>query len=316
MLSKTMNKSAQCLSPLINLWEKNILSMYGSEKPEYSPIFVVGAPRTGSTILYQTITNSLDVSYIDNLSCVFHRNLFFGMWLSDKLFKNKPHNCFKSIHGNTWKTGGFHAPSECGQFWYRWLPKDHHFIGYDEITDNMVAEIRQNIFAILNYFDRPFVIKNLNVGQRLRLIYKVCPDAKIIWVRRNPEDVIYSILSIRRKLGISSNEWWSIMPSNYKDLLKLDEVEMVVKGVYFIERQINEDIKLFGNGQVHQIYYEEFCKNARKDLHFLEKAWNMKKRSNFELPKLHANSRKSFIEGKIKEQIHQLVSNLDWNFDE
>ncbi len=77
-------------------WEKNKIEKYGNQPLKHPPIFIIGAPRTGSTILYQTLTNKLDILYIDNLVDKFHRNLFFGFWLSSKLYKHKPHNCFTS----------------------------------------------------------------------------------------------------------------------------------------------------------------------------------------------------------------------------
>ena len=85
------------------------------------PVFIIGAPRTGSTFLYQSITNSLDVAYIDNLVELFYDSFCAGFFISKALYGNKPHNNFVSYHGNTRRLGGLHAPSECGAFWYRWL---------------------------------------------------------------------------------------------------------------------------------------------------------------------------------------------------
>ena len=65
------------ISPLISLWEQKYFLKYRDFKPKYQPIFIIGAPRTGSTILYQTITNQLDVLYIDNMICALNKNLFF-----------------------------------------------------------------------------------------------------------------------------------------------------------------------------------------------------------------------------------------------
>ena len=178
-----ISKFFSLVSPLIKVWEDKQIKKYASMPLKHQPVFIIGAPRTGSTILYQTITNQLDVLYIDNLVCHFYRNIFFGFWLSNKLFKQKAHNCFKSNHGNT-SSCGLHAPSECGGFWYRWLPNDRHFIDYDDITDEMVEQIREEITAVINYFDKPLVFKNLNAGQRLRLLQRCFPEAKFIFTKR------------------------------------------------------------------------------------------------------------------------------------
>ena len=49
------------ISPVINIWEKKYLNLYGNQKLKHQPIFIIGAPRTGSTIFYQTLTNQLNV---------------------------------------------------------------------------------------------------------------------------------------------------------------------------------------------------------------------------------------------------------------
>lgn len=316
MITKILNHSLRALNPIISIWENKKLEQYSQINPKHAPIFIIGAPRTGSTILYQSITNYFNVSYIDNLSCLFHRNLFFGMKLSNKIYKDKPHNCFKSIHGNTMKTGGLHAPSECGEFWYRWLPKDHHFIDYDEITEDMVEDIRKNIFAILNYYDRPFVFKNLNAGQRLRLIHKVYPDSKFIWIRRNPVNTTYSMLKSRKKHGTPKSEWRSIKPYNYKDLLKIeDEIEMVTKGVYYLERQIHTDLQLFQENQVRILNYKSVGKLINKKFKSLDSFIGTDKRANLTTGKWFQKRKGGFPEDTdIKKSIEKVVNNLDWEF--
>ena len=109
-------------SPLISIFEKSKINKYGAKTSKIPPIFIVGAPRTGSTIVYQLITQYFDTIYFNNLVHLARENTYFGFWLSNKFFKENPHNSFKSNHGDT-LTGGLHAPSEGGQIWQKWLPK-------------------------------------------------------------------------------------------------------------------------------------------------------------------------------------------------
>ncbi|MDO6563998.1 sulfotransferase [Amphritea sp. 1_MG-2023] len=240
-------------SPVIKIWEKSQCKKYAEASIKHQPMFIIGAPRTGSTILYQTLTNQLDVLYIDNLACRFNKNLFFGFWLSNLFFKQKAHNCFSSNHGST---KGLHSPSECGSFWYRWLPRDRHFINHDDVTDKMVKEIREEITAITNKYGKPVVFKNLNAGQRLRFINKAFPNAKIIFLRRDPRFVIRSILKAREKLGVDVNSWWSVMPPNVEELMGLSESVKCAAQVYFLEKQISDDLNLFPQNNIKVIHYK------------------------------------------------------------
>jgi hypothetical protein len=251
------------LQRFIACWEHSTFNTdSGSRTP---PIFIIGAPRTGSTILYQALTNAYLFAYIDNTASTWYRNLRFGLWLSQKKYGNAPHNNFKADHGNTSTFGG-HAPSECGQFWYRWLPRDRHFIDHDEVTDRMVREIQQEVLGASGYLQRPLLFKNLNAGQRLRFINRAFPDAKIVFVRRDPRFVTRSILKARKKVGIPANQWWSIMPPNVKDLLQLPEPEMCAAQVYYLERQIDEDLKLFPADNVRVVHYQELCEETVRQL--------------------------------------------------
>lgn len=307
----TLRLSIKGLSPLISLWEKKKLEELGQTNPQHPPIFIIGAPRTGSTILYQALTNYFNVSYIDNLSCLFYRNLFFGMYLSNKIYKDKPHNCFKSIHGNTMKTGGLHAPSECGEFWYRWLPKDHHFIDYDEITDDMVEDIKKNIFATLNYYDKPFVFKNMNAGLRLRLIHKIYPQSKFIWTKRSILDTVKSLLKVRDSVNGNLQDWWSLMPSEYRYLKALEPIEQVAKQVYYIEKQINTDLQLFDSKNIKIIQYEDFLNNPTNVISSL----NLSKdtREDAQDVSLIKPSSKNDPFKRYEKEIKYYISKLNWD---
>jgi len=255
IVRRSANRFLTIFSPALRFIEKKTFRINGDFS--YAPIFIIGAPRTGSTILYQALTNAYQFAYIDNTACTWHRNLRFGLWLSHKIYGYKPHNNFKAEHGNTRKFGG-HAPSECGKFWYRWLPKDRHFIDHNEVTPKMLAEIREEVLGASAYLQRPILFKNLNTGQRLRLIHRAFPDAKIIFVRRDPRYVTRSILKARRKVGTAGGQWWSIMPPNVEALRKLPEGEMCAAQAYYLERQIEEDLTLFPKENLQEIHYQDF----------------------------------------------------------
>ncbi len=250
-----LSKTAGFVSPLLRSWENT--KFFQSPSGDYSVVFIIGAPRTGSTILYQALTNTYQFAYIDNTACTWHRNLRFGLWLSQKKYGNRSHNNFKAEHGDTRKFGG-HAPSECGQFWYRWLPKDRHFIDHDEVNETMVSDIRKEVLGAIAFLQKPLLFKNLNTGQRLRLVHKAFPEAKIIFVRRDPRFVIRSILRARKDRGKSEGQWWSIMPPNVNTLLDLPECDMCAAQAYYLERQIEEDLTLFPRDNVQEVHYQHF----------------------------------------------------------
>lgn len=308
LLQKIAKYTYLITRPLESITIKKI----GNKASKFQPIFIVGAPRSGSTILYQIITNTFDILYPDNLVEYFHRNFYFGFWLSNLLFKKKPHNCFSSNYGKT-NNCGLHAPNECGAFWYRWLPQDRHFCIRDDISPKEKLELKQNIFSIINKHQKPILFKNLNAGQRLDLIHSFAPDAKIIFIKRNPLYTAQSIYKAKRRLKISPNKWWSIKPKNYLELENLPPVEQIVKQVFYIEKQIMDDSKLFENPNFMMIDYSQidilnpnFYNKIQKIL-----GRDMEKREGVSVPNFEVSENQQVSDELFHEFIAE-INKYDW----
>ncbi len=248
-------KLAIIFKPLLSLIDGRLLSNHSQEEPLSQPIFIIGAPRTGSTLLYQIITNTFEVSYIDNLTHILFRNILTGFTLSYFFFRKKAHNNFKSSLGETHQYG-LHAPSECGEFWYQWIESGISYVPSDYQYKRNVFEIKSIFNCIINTFKRPLVIKNNNISLRLNLIRKIYPDAKFVWIKRDPIDVAYSILHARMQFYEDFNHWWSLKPKNWKEISNLPPSGQAVAQVYFIERQIKHDLDLFNNDNILILEYE------------------------------------------------------------
>ena len=260
-----LRRVARLVSPLATPLEGRVIQRLGGDSPEaardYHPVFIVGAPRSGSTALYQALTECLDLLYIDNLASLFYRNLYLGMWLSQTTFRRRRHGCFKSEQGST-EGCGLHAPAECGDFWYRWLPREPHYIPEGQLEEEALQQIRHTIYAIIHRFQRPLLFKNLNAGQRMGMLRQIAPSARFIFIRRDPVFTAQSIMETKGKKGLDARDWWSIMPENQPRLLALDGPEMAVAQVFYLERQIMMDRRLFPPEQCVDIGYEDFCRDV------------------------------------------------------
>jgi hypothetical protein len=279
-----LQRFAKVLKPLIDLYEKPLINKYGKNinQSGFSPVFIIGPPRTGSTILYQILTNNLDLLYIDNLMDIFHRNILFGGRLSYFLFRNKPHNCFQSKYGGTFRCG-MHAPSECGRFWYQWIPNQQHFVDFDELNSKSVKEIRFLLNAIMNKLGKPIVIKNLANSLRLRLISQIFPYSKIIFIRRDPLETSLSVYRARKNKRIDPQSTWSITPPNLEKLGQMTEYELIVRQIFLIERQIWMDKKFFPSQNFYYLNYNQFINDPKTEINSLRNFIhpNISYRNNF-----------------------------------
>jgi hypothetical protein len=237
------------------------LDLLAPERPTPAPIFIVGAPRSGSTILYQALTNALDLLYIDNVAARFYFDLTLGIAVSKLIYGDHPHENFRALHGDTSRFGG-HAPSECGIFWYQWLPRDSHFVDHGSVSPRCLRQIKSAVERPSRRFGRPLIFKNLNAGQRLRLIYEVFPGARIIYITRDVEATVNSILRARHALGVPANDLWSVLPRQHEDLPLMPEEAMCREQVSRLEAQIEMDLPLFPSAQVYRVRCEELSERT------------------------------------------------------
>lgn len=255
-------KLARLLSPILRLIEKRW------KKPDsfkHSPYFIVGVPRSGSTFTYQLITSAFPVNYIDNLIDVFHRNIRFGFKLSKWLYGRKRHQVFKSDFGNT-MSYSWHAPSECGPYWYRFFPKSQYYTSSKNIDKVDIERLSSELHWLSNKFEEPLVFKNLLVSGRIFALKKASPGAKFLFIKRNPFFNAQSIIRARRSLGVPDNEWWSAKPYNYEKLKSLPLIEKTVKQVFYLEKQIEDDLKKYFPDQYVIIHYEDFKNGFSKNI--------------------------------------------------
>jgi LPS sulfotransferase NodH len=220
------------------------------------PVFLVGAPRSGSTLLFQVLVNCLDVAYTSNLAGLFYHSLYLGTRVHRWAYGDAPFNRFESRHG---RTSGLAEPAECGKFWYRWFPTDRHFVGGADVDMARMTGLRETFAAIARSTGTPMFVKNLNCGQRLQVLRQVLPEALIVFVRRDPLETAASILDGRMQANGDKEAWWSVMPRNIASLRRLPYPEQVARQVYELEAQIRNDMAYFPPRQRTQVHYDDLC---------------------------------------------------------
>lgn len=218
----------------------------------FPPVFIVGAPRTGSTALYQLIADHFDVGYLTNLHCWFH-----GMpsvverWIADGA---RDGVAYESSYGTT---EGWLAPSECGAFWYRFFPRRPHYV--EHLTASTSQDLRRVVGRLGDAFGKPVLFKNMNAGLRIRPLTRALPEAVFVWIRRDTADAAYSILQARRALTGSVESWWSIEPPGIEAIRRLPYAAQAVEQVRGIDRAIADGLTEVPASRQMTVDYEALC---------------------------------------------------------
>lgn len=248
------------LSPAEKLFRKNI-----DETRGHAPlVFLIGAPRSGTTILYQLLIHHYSFAYINNFVGRFYRCPNLAVRVYDKFGGNKTMVDFTSDRG---LTRGMSGPNEFGDFWYRWFPKSPHYADEQTLSEEQKADLRQSVYALADYFAKPLLFKNVVHSMRLRALCDLFPDAVFIICNREPIYTVQSIYQIRKQQG--HDKWWSVKLKEMTGIEKRPLLEQCVLQVHEVMKQIELDAKALANCSFINLNYETLCQKTDVTLHIL-----------------------------------------------
>lgn len=213
----------------------------------HPPTFILGAPRTGTTLLYQWITNTLTVAYLDNLAHLFPYNQGFGAGISQFIFDQKPHNVYKSDFGRTQRFS-LHAPHEGGTFFHRLKQLDS-------------SQSQQVLNHVMAKSKLPWIFKNLNILPLLPFLRENFPQAHYIYCERDLLPTAISIWEARKKLQVKDTSWWSVETPDQEKLNTLPLHQKIVGQILSTKKEIEKHLSSLSNEQVMRLRYESLSED-------------------------------------------------------
>lgn len=259
----------------------------------HRPLFIVGAPRSGSTLLYQLLTAAFDVGYLTNRHCKWYRApVFVERWRATPF--GTIETDFESEHG---MTTGSHAPSECGAYWYRFLPRRPHTLSTADVGRAEVAAMRRAIAALTDSVAKPLVFKNLILSLRIPVLADVLPEALFLVIHRDTADTALSILRARQKIFGRIDRWFSLRPTGQEpNEAPEDPHRQAVEQVFGTYAEIDRARRVVGTKRFIDVNYEQVCDSPETQLRFLsqtlaERGLILKKTPRFVCPERFARGK-------------------------
>ena len=180
-------------------------------------LFVIGLPRSGTTLTHQVLAWALDVGYVSNLMARFWLAPHAGAILSRAVLGTERDGSFASKYGKSTGLAGGH---EFAYFWQHWL-------GIHEVDDLLDfsgdgradwAGAGAAVRRVLAAFEKPLLFKTNYAAQFLPGFARTFPMPLFVHVRRDPLDVALSILEARRRYYDDVSTWWGTYPPEYEEL--------------------------------------------------------------------------------------------------
>lgn len=247
----------------------------------YPSIFIIGAPRSGTTLLNQLMVNHLEMGYVSNLMAAFWSTPVLGACISEKLISE--HDLKYSDTSHYGRTEGIAQPHEFGMFWRSQLGYSDMIQKPFPVGDGKLLEIYSVLENISRVFKKPVLYKVFQLYWHLVEFDRVSRDSKWIHIERSEIENSQSVLNLMRKRKSNdekSTTWQSAVPILAIERKPCNEYEMALMQVRYINKWIKSQLLEVESSRQLHVKLENLVENPTDVIECLAKFANVEKKYN------------------------------------
>jgi hypothetical protein len=248
-----------------------VISRTGPYSP-IKPILIIGAPGSGTTLLYQTLCSHRDLAYI-TLN-IIRAGLRHGRIVGDRI------RALFILQNLIHRDPGSNLPMG-DALWIKYF-RDYNYMTEKDYSEEMAAYFRKRVMRVQNLWGRPrFVDKTLGNCFRVRLLNSIFPDAKFLHIIRDGRAVAFSI---KNKIEIAGDPN-PLFDVGFKDILgdkyKPDRSELYNYGLAWTEFvRKGREASTFAQSRYYEVSYENLIREPYSEfkniVDFCELDWYSK----------------------------------------
>ncbi|MEL7256876.1 MAG: sulfotransferase [Pseudomonadota bacterium] len=184
---------------------------------ESAVCFIVGPPRSGTTLLYEMIVTRFQCGYFTNLAKRLFEVPVVATWICRNEMRRRS-GSFDSVYG---ELDGNAAPSEAGRIWRFWMPYAAPY-SFD-LPGVSPKRIHRKIAAICRLAGGPMIVKNPILQSDIPAITEMFPEAVFLHIERDWADNARSLMGLRAKRTPEDDTGWvSLRPSGWETYASAD----------------------------------------------------------------------------------------------
>ncbi len=264
--NESLEELLEEINGLLGPVEEKIIVDY--HMPRYPVTFVVGAPRSGTTLMMQWLAVTSRFAYPTNMLSRFYKAPYIGA-LIQQLFTAPEFNYGNEIldfaheisfASRLGKTRGALAPNEFWYFWRRFTPNSElRYVDEASLQQMDHGGFVAELAAMESVFDKPLAMKGMILELNIPFLSSILDKVLFLFIKRHPVYNAQSLLESRLRFFGDRQAWYSVKPPEYERLKGLDPIEQVVGQVYFTNRAIEEGLEQIDAVRGLTVSYERFC---------------------------------------------------------
>ncbi|MGE0500684.1 MAG: sulfotransferase [Rhizobiaceae bacterium] len=237
--------------------------------PRFPVVFVLGPPRSGTTLLSQLIARCGSFGVIDNFVARFWRAPAFALKVQAALglgSRSPAGDLYASTRG---VTKGWSEPSEFGYFWSRYfdLGQPTHKLGPSERDRFDRRSLCRSVAAMEMVAGRPMAFKNNTwFTFQADLLAELFPGCVLVACHRDAFFVAQSLWLQRMELYGDPTRWWSVRPPDFEDISGQAAATQVARQASSIEREMKRSLSAVRGAVVIDASYRELAAAPRSIL--------------------------------------------------
>lgn len=281
------------------LLEKIIFSGRIKKTPVKSPVFIIGHMRSGTTFLHYLLSRDGQFGWISTVEAVFPRiflvlrgmaRFIIGLTLPSKRpMDNMPTNLSLPQEEEFAIANLCPYSPNNGAYFPRNLEKGYNQYAFlEDVPEKVVSKwgkIYTSFLKKISYDNggKRVLSKNIANACRIDKLVKLFPDAKFIFIYRNPYKVFFSTKKLYKKFIFEH--------MSYQDISDEELEEVILKVAKKGFEKYLETRNLIPPGNLYEIKFEDF---VEKPLFFLEDIYTKLELGDFEKTK---GSFEEYLEG-------------------
>ncbi len=249
ILRETLRPCSFPLDMLMSLRERRLMRReYQLNQPV---LLIAGAPRSGTTLLYQLLASGLKTGWFPNVSEMFPR----APITASQLFSSRKHSGrSQNFYG---QTTGLSAPNDGFHIWNRWFGEDRY---QPTLLPNNAESIHHFFAAWTTVFPRPLINKNNRNTVALAQLGEILPKASFVILRRDAGDVARSLVRAREFVQGDRKRAWGLLSQETVGSEKpMQHIDDVCDQIANIDCRLADGLNSLDPSRVVEMHFEDVC---------------------------------------------------------